>query len=80
MKQFRQPSGNQRLILQVFEQDGWPERIDDPLTGNGLEPKRRLRDTVESLNDNHKAAGLIRFEMDGTGTGVIWRAGCNPGR
>ena len=74
IKQFRQPARNQEQVLNTFEEDGWPERIDDPLPRTpGIEPKRRLRDTVAALNQNHKTAGLIMFESDGTGEGVLWK-------
>lgn len=65
---------NQRCILAAFQEEDWPERIDDPLPGHrGIDPKRRLIDTIVCLNKGltHQ---LIRFHGDGTGTGVIWLA------
>ena len=37
----------------------------------GQDPKRRLHDTINSLNRKQKAR-LIRFQGDGSGEGVRW--------
>ena len=51
VKRFRWPAPNQETILSVFSEEGWPSRIEDPLPqGNGLDPKRRLGDTIKCLN------------------------------
>lgn len=72
VKRFRWPAANQEMILGVFEEERWPPRIDDPLPrANGLEPKRRLADTIKCLNRNQHSS-LIRFRGDGTGEGVLW--------
>ncbi len=72
VKEFKVPSPNQETILTAFEEDGWPPRIDDPLPMvHGIEPKRRLQDTVKSLNRNQRVR-LVRFMGDGTGEGVRW--------
>ncbi len=72
VKRFRWPAPNQETILCVFAEEGWPSRIEDPLPqGNGLDPKRRLGDTIKCLNRNQNA-NLIRFRGDGTGEGVLW--------
>jgi hypothetical protein len=62
----------QEAILMALEEEHWPPRIDDPLPGhpNHL-PKRRLHDTIKSLNRNQKN-NLIRFMGDGTGEGIRW--------
>jgi hypothetical protein len=74
VKRFRQPARNQVTVLASFQELHWPRRVDDPLTGNsGVEPKRRLRDTVFALNRNHVTLNVLVFEADGTGTGIIWR-------
>jgi hypothetical protein len=73
IKKYTQPAKNQELVLQAFEEQNWPDRIDDPLPGvAGVNAKRRLRETVEALNDHHKTQGVLRFYMDGTGEGVTW--------
>ncbi len=74
VKRFLTPSPNQERILAVFQEEGWPPRIDDPLPPHPeLDPKRRLRDTVKSLN-HHQINPLLRLACDGTGQGVRWRA------
>jgi hypothetical protein len=74
VKRFRQPAWNQVTVLASFQELRWPRRIDDPLTGNsGIEPKRRLRDTIFALNRSHATAKVLAFEADGTGTGIIWK-------
>ena len=72
VKQFRVPSPNQMTVLAVFEEEGWPTRIDDPLPSSSeVAPKRRLQDTIKSLNRNQQNQ-LIRFRGDGSGEGVVW--------
>jgi hypothetical protein len=72
VKQFKVPAPNQELILAAFQEEGWPPRIDDPLPPqSGQDSKRRLHDTIVTLNRNHKHA-LIHFLGDGTGQGVRW--------
>jgi hypothetical protein len=74
VKRFRQLARNQVTVLASFQELGWPRRIDDPLTGNsGIEPKRRLRDTIFALNRSHVTTKILAFEADGTGTGIIWK-------
>lgn len=72
IKQFKVPAANQERILAAFEEDGWPVRIDDPLPPSSeQDSKRRLHDTINSLNRNQKR-NLIRFLGDGSGQGVRW--------
>jgi hypothetical protein len=72
VKQFRLPSPNQVAILSAFQEEDWPNRIDDPLPPRPeVDPKRRLHDTIKSLNRYHKSR-LLRFSGDGTGEGVTW--------
>lgn len=72
VKRFRQPAGNQELILIAFEEEGWPWRIDDPLpTLHGQDPRVRLHDAIKCLNRN-QVHRLLRFRGDGTGEGVTW--------
>jgi hypothetical protein len=72
VKRFRLPSPNQVAILDAFEEEGWPARIDDPLPPQpGIEPKRRLHDAVKNLNRNQQVA-CLRFHGDGTGQRVRW--------
>lgn len=72
VKRFTQPAKNQERILTVFQEDGWPWRIDDPLPGDaGIDARERLHSAVKRLN--YQTHRLIRFAGDGTGEGVIWR-------
>jgi hypothetical protein len=72
VKRFRVPAANQEAILAAFEEESWPARIDDPLPPHhDQSPKRRLQETIKSLNRNQKQ-GLIRFLGDGSGQGVRW--------
>ncbi len=54
-------------ILDAFQEDGWPDRIDDPLPGGT--DSQRLREAVRTLNQDLEK---IRFRADGTGTGIVW--------
>jgi hypothetical protein len=72
IKVFKLPSPMQEAILMAFEEEHWPPRIDDPLPGHpDYPPKRRLHDTIKSLNRNQRNT-LIRFMGDGTGEGIRW--------
>ena len=72
VKQFKVPAANQETVLAAFEEEAWPPRIDDPLPPHREQsPKRRLQETIKSLNRNQKQL-LIRFIGDGSGTGVRW--------
>jgi hypothetical protein len=74
IKRFRQPAENQEQVLNAFQEEDWPDRIDDPLPPKpNMELKRRLRDTVAALNKHHETECLIKFEPDGTGEGVLWK-------
>ena len=46
-----QRAPNQTAILAAFEEEGWPSRIDDPLTGRCKDPKKRLGDAVYALKE-----------------------------
>ncbi|HEV7225374.1 MAG TPA: hypothetical protein VGN42_21895 [Pirellulales bacterium] len=74
VKRYRVPAPNQELILAAFEEEGWPQLIDDPLPPQDeLDPKRRLQATIKSLNRN-QLAPLIRFHGNGNGLQVYWEA------
>jgi hypothetical protein len=61
---------NVRLVLDAFEEVGWPDRLDDPIPGRpGKLNSQRLSDTIKSLNTGLKH---IRFHTDGTGEGICW--------
>jgi hypothetical protein len=72
IKQFRCRAANQETILSAYQEEGWPVRIDDPLVPvETLDIKRRLNETIKSLNRSHSSR-LIRFRGDGTGEGIVW--------
>jgi hypothetical protein len=72
VKQYKVPAPNQEMILAAFEEEGWPHRIDDPIPPvYDSEPKRRLHDTINSLNRSQKQP-LLRFLGDGSGQGIRW--------
>lgn len=72
VKRFVWPATNQEAVLCVFEEEGWPRRIDDPLSPlPEQDPKRRLADTIKCLN-RKQVNKLIHFRGDGSGEGVIW--------
>lgn len=72
VKRFRVPAPSQELILDAFEEEGWPSHLDDPLPPHpNVDPKRRLHDTIDRLNRSQKNR-LIRFHGDGTGQAVRW--------
>jgi hypothetical protein len=72
VKRFKVPAPNQETVLAAFEEEGWPHRIDDPIPPHpDQDPKRRLHDTINSLNRNQRAL-LIHFLGDGRGLGVRW--------
>ena len=74
IKRFRKPAQNQHTVLAVFQEEGWPKRIDNPIPANEqCDAHSRLHDTIKSLNRNHiPDPSPIKFRGDGTGTGVIW--------
>ncbi len=72
VKQFKVPAPNQETVLTVFEEEGWPVRIDDPLPPREeQDTKRRLHETITSLNRRQRVR-LVRFMGDGSGQGVLW--------
>ncbi len=72
VKKFRLPAENQEAILDQFEKEGWPLRIEDPLARlAGQDPKSRLHDAIKGLNRN-QVNQLLRFRGDGSGQGVLW--------
>jgi hypothetical protein len=74
VKRYRVPAPNQELILAAFQEEGWPNCIDDPLHPGDQDPQRRLQATVKSLNRN-QVAPLLRFRGNGNGDRVCWGVG-----
>jgi hypothetical protein len=72
LKCFRQPAGNQELVLSAAEEQAWPRWFDDPLPRReATNPKLLLRNTIKDLNRG-QSVSLIHFIGDGTGTRVGW--------
>ncbi len=72
IKRYRVPAENQEMILSVFQEEGWPSVITDPLpplVGNNQ--KHRLQATIKSLNRN-QLARLVRFYGNGNGEAILW--------
>lgn len=60
-------------ILDVFQEENWPQQIDDPLpTIGGVDSKRRLRSAIAKLNENVRVP-RIRFCGDGSGESICWK-------
>ncbi len=75
VKRYRVPAEIQELILNAFQEEAWPRRIDDPLPPvPDISPKRRLSTAITALNRNQKSRA-IQFTGDGCGEGVIWACG-----
>jgi hypothetical protein len=74
VKVFRTPAPCQERVLAVFEEENWPERIDDPLQGiHGHDQQQRLHYVVRRLNGKQRNS-RIHFSRDGTGKGICWSA------
>ena len=49
VKRFRVPAPNQEAVLTAFEEEGWPQRVYDPLSPNGdTDTKNRLHQTIKA--------------------------------
>ncbi len=78
VKQYRFRARNQEAVLAAFEEEQWPSAIDDPLPASSdVPPKRRLNETIKSLNAG-QLRPLLRFCGDGTGERICW-APCHAG-
>jgi hypothetical protein len=80
IKRFRCPAHAQELILSVFEEEGWPAKIDDPLPmTKNIDPKRRLHQTIRNLNRAQSPHG-IHFSINGNGQSIRWNFKIPPTR
>ncbi len=63
---------DQTEILDAFEKQHWPPRIEICLGGDpALAPENKLRDLIRLLN-RVQMLNLIHFSSDGTGAGACW--------
>jgi hypothetical protein len=68
-KKYRQQADNQIAIIEEFEKQGWPPRINDPLgTGPANVTRQQTSDAVRALNKNK----YIAFQLGGDRKGVLW--------
>lgn len=76
IKAYTEAAENQRRVLDAFQEEDFRHRIDDPTCRRTSEPnrsrRRRRRDTIAGLNDDHVNPGIIYFRGDGTGDSIIW--------
>lgn len=78
VKRYRVPAKTQERILNAFQEEDWPRRIDDPLPPvPDISPKRHLSTAITALNRNQKTQA-IHFQGDGCGEGVIWECDISP--
>lgn len=66
IKRYRRPAENQTLILESFEEQGWPEQIDDPLE------RGKLHDTMKGMRRTYQSKP-ITFERAGNGKAIRWK-------
>jgi hypothetical protein len=72
VKAFLQPAPSQETLLASLEEQGWPPEVDDPLPHMpAINPKRRLHDTINSLNRRQRHR-LLHFSSAGNGTRIRW--------
>jgi hypothetical protein len=78
IKQFRVPAKNQERILAAFEEEAWPDVIDDPLPMKAeIVPKRRLNNVIVRLNGG-QIVPLLRFHGIGNGEAIGWHLRTSP--
>jgi hypothetical protein len=74
VKHYKNRAANQETVLSAFQEEGWPIRIDDPLSPvPTIDIKRRLSDTIKCLNRNQENE-LVHFHGDGSGEGITWES------
>ena len=72
VKSFKASAACQELILESFEELGWPQYTDDPLPVVAkLDPKKRLHDAISRLN-RRQVNKVLRFHGNGNGKGIFW--------
>ncbi|MCI0347881.1 MAG: hypothetical protein L0Z53_00510 [Acidobacteriales bacterium] len=69
VKEFIRPAASQILVLTAFQEQGWPRRIDNPLSGTHKKAHEHLRSVIKKLSHGQQ---ILRFHGDGTGQGLWW--------
>lgn len=73
IKRLSHAAPSQELILSVFQEEGWPAEIDDPLPQKSrLDAKRRLRQTAKNLNRAQRPVRLL-FVVNPDGQSIRWQ-------
>lgn len=79
LTKIQRPDSNQAKILLAFDEEGWPERVYDPLPPKGeIDPRKRLQDTLYALNRSIErkakpgARCLVKFHVEEDGTAIRW--------
>ena len=76
IKAFEKEAESQAIVLDAFEEAGWPQEIQNPFTGRrdieSYEEADCLRHTVDSLNRSHAVEGAIKFGTKENRTLVTW--------
>lgn len=68
---FRKEAPDQELILDEFQNAGWPSFLEiSDLENNRTISKKRLRITVMNLNTSLKDA--VHFRLEGSGRRICW--------
>jgi hypothetical protein len=73
VKAFTSPADEQGAILQVFQEQGWPKSIDNPLSRKKTKKVRhkQLENLVQRLNGNQRSRRL-RFHVCDKGRQIWW--------
>jgi hypothetical protein len=73
VKAFTSPADEQEAILQVFQEQGWPKSIDNPLSRKKTKKVRhkQLENIVRRLNGNQRSRRL-RFHVCDKGRKIWW--------
>ncbi|VTS01500.1 Uncharacterized protein OS=Rhodopirellula maiorica SM1 GN=RMSM_02710 PE=4 SV=1 [Gemmata massiliana] len=66
-KRFKRPAPSQEVLLDVFQEEGWPDAIDNPFPPS--KGTRKLDNAIDSLNNRLEH---IRFHLNGSNTGAYW--------
>lgn len=73
IKAFVRAAWNQEAILTAFEEEGWPQQVDDPIPpAGGRNQRARLRACIQSLN-RQAAPPAIEFGCEPNGAAICWR-------
>jgi hypothetical protein len=61
----QKPAPLVELLLQRFDEAGWPEAVEAPLPDGAFDPHQQLTEAVRRLNKGLRG-GLIRFHVRGS--------------